>query len=139
MLDDCSHDTTSEIIKSYAHKGVRFIQGEEPSAGWLGKNVAYDHLLREASGEWVLFMGADERLSKHSVDVLVAHAVNEELSMISILPSRDHADAAAAIIQPMRYFWQLSLPRRWRQTPPVLSSAWFVKRSLLNDAGGLKP
>jgi len=31
VLDDCSQDDTSEVIRSFAHQGVRFVQGSAPA------------------------------------------------------------------------------------------------------------
>ncbi len=42
VLDDCSVSKhTSDIIKNYAHAGVRFLAGNVPSNDWLAKNYAY--------------------------------------------------------------------------------------------------
>jgi len=65
VLDDCSQNKhTPEIIRSFAHDGVRFIQGEHPKPTWLAKNQAYDRLAQESSGEFILFCGVDVRFSQ---------------------------------------------------------------------------
>jgi len=52
VLDDCSQlKRTPQIIKEFAHAGVRFIQGQEPRETWLPKNQAYDRLAHEARGQ----------------------------------------------------------------------------------------
>src|SRR6185312_7101939 len=40
------------------------------------------------------------------------------------------------ILQPMRYAWELSLPRRLLRRPPVLSTCWLIKRDVITSAGG---
>ena len=40
VLDDCSQDRTAEIIRNFAHDGVRFIQSEDNKDNWLDKNKA---------------------------------------------------------------------------------------------------
>ena len=45
VLDDHSQDNTSALIKSFAHKGVRFVEGTKLPEGWLGKNHALQLLL----------------------------------------------------------------------------------------------
>src|SRR5688500_13660714 len=62
VLDDCSHDKTSRIIKSFAQDGVRFIQGEMPAEGWLGKNYACETLAAQANGEYLIYMSVDTRI-----------------------------------------------------------------------------
>ncbi len=53
VYDDCSYDRTAEIIRDFAHDGVRFISGLPPEDRWLAKNKAYDTLYDNASGEIV--------------------------------------------------------------------------------------
>src|SRR5258708_23758653 len=58
VLDDCSQSRrTPEIIRSYAHAGVRFVEGKSPERNWLAKNQAYQQLFEEANGELLLFAG----------------------------------------------------------------------------------
>ena len=73
VLDDCSQDKTSQIIRSFAHDGVRFISGEVPSDGWLGKNNAYQALATQAKGEYLVFMSVDTRVEKKSISQLISY------------------------------------------------------------------
>ncbi len=137
VLDDCSHDRTPEIIRSYAHKGVRFIRGSEPDKNWLAKNQAYDRLADEASGELILFCGVDVRLGPHTINALVSTMLSRKKSMISVMPLRRQRGTKYALIQPMRYWWELALPRRSFNRPPVLSSCWLIKRKMYQKLGGM--
>lgn len=140
VLDDCSQTKrTPEIIRSFAHDGVRFIAGEEPSETWLAKNQAYDHLMRESSGQYVLFCGVDVRFEPDSLRKLVSLMVTRQKTMASILPLRSpQAYGTTSLIQAMRYWWELVPPRRFLNRPPVLSSCWIIKRNALAQAGGFK-
>jgi glycosyltransferase involved in cell wall biosynthesis len=138
VLDDCSQDRTAEIIKSFAHDGVRFIQGDEPEARWLAKNQAYDKLTREATGELLLFCGVDVRLGSQAIRALVTTMLNRKKSMISVLPLRFYSKASEAFLQPMRYWWELIPPRKLFKRPAVLSTCWLVDREKLKKAGGFK-
>lgn len=135
VLDDCSQDKTSQIIRGFSHEGVRFIQGEVPSDGWLGKNNAYATLLEQAKGEYVVFMSVDTRLAQDSVTQLVGYAIQEKLSMISVLPTRDVQYVASLLCAPLRYFWQLIVPPAWRQ--PVATSLWLANTDKLRQIGGI--
>jgi hypothetical protein len=42
------------------------------------------------------------------------------------------------LIQPMRYAWEISLPRRLFNRPPVLSTCWIITRTALQNAGSFK-
>ncbi len=140
VLDDCSQTKrTPEIIRSFAHDGVRFIAGEEPKQTWLAKNQAYDHLMRESSGQFVLFCGVDVRFDPDSLRKLVSLMVVRQKTMASILPVRSpQAYGTTSLIQAMRYWWELVPPRRFLNRPPVLSSCWIIKRNALAQAGGFK-
>lgn len=136
VLDDCSQLKTSEIIKAFAHDGVRFVKGEEPHDRWLAKNQAYQKLYEEASGELVLFCGVDVRFGPNAIKALVTELLNRDKEMISVLPRRLSGSLAGAFIQPMRYWWELSIPRKLFNRPPVLSTTWLIKRKTLKKLGG---
>ena len=136
VLDDCSQDATAEMIKSFAHDGVRFVQGADPSEGWIGKNLAYRTLMEQASGDIIIFCGVDVHLSVDSISQLVALYSSRGLKMLSVLPERVNTDFLAHIIQPVRYFWQLSFPRYFTSTPAAISSLWMIDRQSLTKAGG---
>lgn len=141
VLDDCSQNRrTPEIIRSFAHAGVRFVQGEVPAENWLAKNQACQQLLTEANGELVLFCGVDVRFEPHSLRMLVAAMERKHKTMVSLLPRNElpaHAPLMGAmLVQPLRYAWELSLPRRQFRRPPVLSTCWIARREMLLAAGG---
>lgn len=140
VLDDCSQNQrTPEIIRSFAHDGVRFIQGAEPSETWLAKNQAYDRLVQESSGELVLFCGADIRFERDSLRKLVSLLLARRKVMASVLPLRaPDTHGTASVIQAMRYWWELVPPRRLLERPPVLSSCWVIKKQALQEAGSFK-
>jgi Glycosyl transferase family 2 len=140
VLDDCSQTRrTPEIIRGYAHDGVRFVRGEEPQPIWLPKNQAYDHLVREASGEYILFCGVDVRFEPQALRQLVAGLLNKKKDMMSVLPWRAAlAERRFVVIQAMRYFWELAPPRRLFKRPPVLSTCWIIRRQALLQQGGFE-
>lgn len=137
VLDDCStNKRTPEIIRQFAHDGVEFVPGSMPPEHWLAKNWAYDKLLEAANGELVLFCGVDVRLAPTTLHKMVSELQAGHKTMLSVVPERLDAHHKA-IIQPMRYWWELVLPRNAAKHPPVLSTCWLAKRSALQKAGGL--
>lgn len=138
VLDDCSQDRTPEIIKDFAQDGVRFLQGTQPTDRWLAKNHAYEQLAQSSSGEYILFCGVDVRLGPTAIRALVTTLLNKNRTMISVLPLRIGGGVHTALIQPMRYWWELALPRRLFNRPPVLSSLWVVRRRTLEKLGGFR-
>ncbi len=138
VLDDCSQDRrVADIVKDFAQAGVRFIPGDMPKVNWLAKNQAYETLSQAASGEWLLFIGVDVRLSSGSIRALVNQAIHTHKKMISVLPERSNGTYLAGFLTPMRYIWQLSLPRRLFGYPPVLSTAWLIERKEFFRRGGM--
>lgn len=137
-IDDCSQDKTPQIIRDYAHDGVRFIEGSAPSDGWLGKNAAYRALAEESSGDYILFSGVDVRLSPDSIDLLLSYAVKNDLDMLSIMPQRVNFDFLANFLQTTRYYFQYVLPWELLPISPVLSSLWLIKRDSLASLGGFE-
>jgi hypothetical protein len=140
VLDDCSTTKrTPEIIRSFAHDGVRFVQGEPPKEGWLAKNQAYQKLLEEANGELVLFCGADVQFEPQTLKNLVTLMIEKKKSMMSVMPRNilpRFLQLDASLIQPMRYAWEVALPRKLFKRPPVLSTCWIAKREILLASGG---
>lgn len=136
VLDDCSHDRTPEIIKQFAQDGVRFIQGDEPKEHWLAKNQAYDKLAEEATGEILVFCGVDVRFGPETIRSLITTLLAKKKDMLSVLPRRMSSDVLAAFIQPLRYWWELAIPRKLLNRPSVLSTCWVIRRKTLEKLGG---
>jgi hypothetical protein len=141
VLDDSSQDKrTPEIIRSFAHDGVRFIPGEAPPDSWLAKNYAYKQLAEAANGDLLLFCGVDVTFEASTLTTLVTSLLKGGRDMICLLP-RNQADDAKLqplLVQPLRYGWELALPRQLLKRPPVLSTSWLIRRSALAEAGGFE-
>jgi len=139
VLDDCSQDKTSEVIKSFAHGGVRFLHGTVPADTWLAKTWAYEQLYEAANGDYLIFCGVDIRLEPGSLRAMVSTALSKHKSMLCFLPRNitppDLRPSHSTLIQPMRYAWELALPRRRFNRPPALSSCWLIERELLRKGG----
>lgn len=136
VLDDCSQDRTPEIIKDFAQDGVRFLAGTSPPRRWLAKNHAYDQLADAANGEYILFCGVDVRLDTNAIRSLITTVLNKRRAMVSVMPLRIGGGISTAFVQPMRYWWELALPRRFFNRPPVLSTLWIIRRKQLEELGG---
>lgn len=133
VLDDSSSDDTSLIIKSFARAGVRFIAGNALPEGWLGKNHAYQTLIDESSGDYVLFMDVDTTISVATISKLVAEVEASNASMISVLPRREDSYRASAVFGTMRYYWELLLSSKSK--PPASSAIWMAEKDALAQTG----
>jgi hypothetical protein len=142
VLDDCSQNKrTPEIIRGFAHDGVRFVAGTVAPGQWLAKNHAYAQLADEANGELLLFCGVDARFQPDSLSLLVKTLLQKEKAMLSIIPRNtlvSHFQTASLVVQPNRYVWELALPRRLLQRPPVLSTCWLISHQALKAAGSFQ-
>lgn len=140
VLDDCSQNKrTPEIIRNFAHDGVRFIAGKQPPNQWLAKNYAYQQLAKAANGQLILFCGVDTCFEPGSLKTLVEILLQKHKSMVSIVPRNvfsRHTPTASLLIQSNRYVWELAPPRRLLQRPPVLSTCWLITAEALRAAGG---
>jgi hypothetical protein len=142
VLDDCSQGPrTSDIIRAFAHDGVRFIQGTPPTDDWLAKNWGYQQLYETSNGAYVLFCGVDTRFEPQTLRTLITTMLAKNKSMASVIPQNVRptgiTNQLALLIQPARYAWELCLPRRTFKRPPVLSSCWVASRKVLEKSGGI--
>lgn len=131
VLDDGSRDDTSLLIKSFAHAGVRFMEGKPLPDGWLGKNYAQSLLADEASGKFILFMDVDTLIERYTIRHLVDYAMAHKSRMISVIPTRNESWQTSTLMTPMRYFW--ALMRYTPHHPRAVSNAWLVERQLFEE------
>lgn len=129
VLDDGSRDDTSILIKSFAHSGVRFIEGATLPGGWLGKNYAQSILAREASGTFVFFLDVDTLIGTSTVTKAVAYAMHHQARMVSFIPVRNDQWHTSTIFATMRYFW--TVIRFHPSRPRAAANAWLIDRELL--------
>lgn len=134
VLDDCSQDRTSHIIRSFAQDGIRFVKGTAPSDGWLGKNHAYEILSQEARGDYLVFMSVDTRLEPRTLSMLMGYMQVNKLSMVSVLPRRPDGWRTSVLLAPLRYFWQVVLPLGFNI--PTATSLWAIRSKSLITLGG---
>lgn len=131
VLDDGSRDTTGHLIKSFAHSGVRFVEGSPLPAGWLGKNHALEALLRESSGSFIVFADVDTQFSPDSISQLVAYTASTNADMVSVLPYRLNTMRSSAILATFRHFW--NIVSHTKTKPAVASNAWMIKRTVIDQ------
>lgn len=140
VLDDCSQNKrTPEIIGDFAQAGVRFVAGKQPPESWLPKNYAYHQLAEEANGDMILFCGVDARFKPYSLDSIVKLLLQKQKTMMSIMPLNVRTwgiNPLNTIYQTNRYAWELALPRRILERPPVLSTCWIITRAAFEENGG---
>ncbi len=138
VLDDSSQDRTPDVIKDFARAGVRFIHGEVLRTNWVAKNQAYEQLTRAATGEFILFISVDTLISPTTVRALVTSALDKHKAMLCVMPKQQVVSDQSLVLQPMRYWWELTLPRRIANRPAVTTSCWMIKRQSIDKFGGFE-
>ena len=73
IIDGCSQDGTMDIILKYAASDSRIRYVSEPDNGIYD---AFNKGLRMAKGEWIYYLGSDDRLTSDGISELVAGGHN---------------------------------------------------------------
>jgi glycosyltransferase involved in cell wall biosynthesis len=136
VYDDCSHNNASQIIKKFAHQGVRFIKGTDSPSSWLPKNYADHQLVKHSSGDYILFCGADVKFQRTTLRSFVSVLLSKDKTMACLLPINFYLEPSSMFMHPIRYWWELILPRRVFNRPPTISSCWIINKKFLNSIGG---
>ncbi len=141
VLDDCSHDATAAVVQRVAGEDprVRLRDGHAPCPGWLGKPHACHQLAERATGEILVFVDADVRLSPDAlagaVDLLRGHG----LALVSPQPRQIAVSPAERLVQPLLYWSVLTtLPLRVAERSPRSSFAAANGQLLVVDAAAYR-
>ena len=86
VVNDRSADATGAILRSIEDERLVVIDGEEPSAGWLGKPWALHQGSRHAHGEILLFVDADVIYAPDALRAAVATFEQRRPALLTLLP-----------------------------------------------------
>jgi glycosyltransferase involved in cell wall biosynthesis len=102
VVDDRSTDGTSAILDRLRsqHKRLIVIQGNEPAPGWLGKPHALHRAQQHATGDILVFVDADVRLTKTGVHRTLMRMQDSGAQMCSVLGKLETGSFFEHIIQP---------------------------------------
>lgn len=141
VLDDASTDGTSEVLASIS--GIKLLTGAPLTKGWLGKVWACHQLSEAATGEVLIFMDADVRVSENAI--ASSMAMMGEWDFISPYPRQLSSGFIESIFQPfLHWSWFASVPliiaQKFRVKSMVVANGQFfiVKKSAYLSSGGHK-
>ncbi len=111
VYNDHSTDGTNEIIHQLRLENAHFYNiGVNPlPAGWCGKNYACAQLATSATGDWLLFLDADARLSPNAINRMIQEAIRREVTFLSCWPRLEMITLAEKLLMPMLNFVVFSI------------------------------
>ncbi len=140
VLDDNSTDNTAELVSRFS---VKLITGKPLPPGWLGKNFACSQLAESGSGEFLVFLDADVRLSTLAIASSIAKMRKNGWDYISPYPRQIAGSLIEKLIQPLlQWSWLASVPLRIFELFPnrsmTIANGQFliIKRSAYESIGG---
>lgn len=101
VLDDQSTDDTAAIVRSFADRGVRLVQGAPVPDGWTGKNWACDQLARASGGDVLCFVDADTVFDPSAVGAALELLESSRSDLVTLLLAAQHRTVAQATLLPI--------------------------------------
>jgi glycosyltransferase involved in cell wall biosynthesis len=108
VYDDQSTDDTVRIVEGFEGV-VRLISGGELPVGWLGKNYACHKLAAAATGDWLLFLDADVKVSPDLIRDAVGYAQRKNLRLLSLFPEQQMETPGEWLVVPLMNWILVSL------------------------------
>jgi chlorobactene glucosyltransferase len=111
VLDDESEDGTADLVSRFAAADgrIRLIAGQPLPPGWLGKNWACHQLAEKATGNYLLFLDADVKISGNLIESLMKELREKKLSLLSVFPLQQMVSAGEKATVPLMNLLLLSL------------------------------
>lgn len=105
FLDDQSTDSTSQLIQQEAHylSNVTLIKGKDLPSDWVGKVHACHQLSQQANGAYLLFLDADVRLARNTVEQAIALMKHQEAGLLTGFPKFPVNGLLAKLLVPMQH------------------------------------
>jgi len=132
VVDDGSTDETKSIVKRIDDTRLRYIFQQNQ-----GVSAARNHGIRQAKGQLVAFLDADDYYLPHKIEQQVAlfEAVPELGLVQSGWQKVDEAGLLMGAVTPWDWVPELTI-ENWLRFKPVLPSALMVRHEWLRAVGG---
>lgn len=111
ILDDDSTDDTFNICSGFAARHPRFkvIKGKKLPADWLGKNYACHQLAAAATGDYLLFLDADEQIRIGLINSAVHRMKVNQLGLLSLFTNQIMLSFGEQLVIPLMHYILLNL------------------------------
>ena len=150
VYDDGSTDTTPDLLRGLrrTHPTLRVITGGRLPAGWVGKPHACHRLAEVATGEVLLFLDADVRLTADGLSRLARaletpRADGRRPDLVTAVPTQQTGTLAEALLLPLLHLtytaWLPLALVRLVPFPSVLAAngqVLLVRRAAYDRIGG---
>ena len=104
-----SNDNTLSIAKGFQDPRLSIVETRPIEPGWTFNTWVSQQLLNQASGDIVLLLSADTILLPNALSVIAGLIIQEELSLVSLLPSDQNKSLAQQIILSQNHYLMLGL------------------------------
>lgn len=111
ILDDDSTDDTYTICLGFVAQYPKFkiLKGKKLPAGWLGKNYACHQLAAAATGDYLLFLDADEQVRLGLINSAVHRMKVNRLGLLSLFTNQTMLSFGEQVIVPLMHYILLNL------------------------------
>ncbi|RYU90585.1 glycosyltransferase family 2 protein [Mucilaginibacter terrigena] len=111
ILDDNSTDDTYTLCEAFTsnHNHFKVIKGKPLADGWLGKNYACHQLAQYATGDYYLFLDADEKVEKGLINSAVHRMNLRDLSLLSLFTNQTMLTPGEKMVVPLMHYILLNL------------------------------
>lgn len=111
ILDDESTDDTYQICAAFAsnHPQFKVIKGHKLPTGWIGKNYACHQLAKEATGTYLLFLDADEKVQPGLINSAVHRMQVNKLGLLSLFTNQEMVTMGEKLVVPLMHYILLNL------------------------------
>jgi chlorobactene glucosyltransferase len=111
ILDDHSTDQTYAICEEFASKHPQFhvIKGKPLPPNWLGKNYACYQLAKQATGSFLLFLDADEKVHSGLINSALHRMHLKNLGLLSLFTNQEMRSPGEQLVVPLMHYILLNL------------------------------